>query len=543
MGSSVYDYLGNTDYTIENAPVYEDFQSEVDAIKDLIKNSSSYKDFLQNIRWYLTLDDLLLQEDGFYPSWNIQARKLQVLSYIANINLYNSKMFSESSDEMLKAANWALQTNYSPDEYFSILKQSLVNNKHIDATTCIQVHTFIAKIWEDLWYGEWITSTVDIGVSHRLAILKDKETWKLYLISDGLMLEWNSYKELVSLLPWRFVLLHYLYNSDNKQIWTVQTDTEKQVVKNLDGYWVNSVDNWDTQAFMWNILDKNNLDYLHRKNQLKMEIWNQDKYLFAQHTFDDWTFTNLKVTDNYIPTQWNTVKSVSVWFGWWNSNFDIRINLWTQWIDKKILNDREKEQIYHFYTWILAATDKHYLSNGLYARLTWHANWSMTFEDNGVPITNAQWHIWAWLKVWKEFWDNEIYVKWVKSYRIESATSLNQNTQIFKPTVVDWGYTIWIGGESAWDKFRVWGEIDYHKEKWKQTVNWKVKIQEWDLAVRLKYGSTKYETTILPDEKYIAGQVDKKINDNRIVYWWVEHKEQWDLIKSDKAYLWVKLQF
>jgi len=199
---SVYDYLGNTDYTIENAPVYEDFQSEVDAIKDLIKNSSSYKDFLQNIRWYLTLDDLLLQKDGFYPSWNIQARKLQVLSYIANINLYNSKMFSESSDEMLKAANWALQTNYSPDEYFSILKQSLVNNKHIDATTCIQVHTFIAKIWEDLWYGEWITSTVDIGVSHRLAILKDKETWKLYLISDGLMLEWNSYKELVSLLPW-----------------------------------------------------------------------------------------------------------------------------------------------------------------------------------------------------------------------------------------------------------------------------------------------------------------------------------------------------
>jgi len=274
-----------------------------------------------------------------------------------------------------------------------------------------------------------------------------------------------------------------------------------------------------------------------------MEIWNQDKYLFAQHTFDNWIFANLKATDNYIPTEWNTVKSVSVWMGWWNSNFDIRTNVGKQWIEKNTIYGKEKEQIYHFYTWILAATDKHYLSNGLYAKLTWHANWSMTFEDNGVPITNAQWDIWAWLKVWKEFWDNEIYVKWVKSYRIESATSLNQNTQVLKPTVVDWGYTVGIGWKTEVKWAKISSEIDYHREQWQKRVDWNIKVQTSDLAASLKYSNTKYETTILPDETSIKVQVDKKIDEKWTVYGWYEHKKEGNIIESDKWYVWVKLQF
>jgi len=246
-------FLGDPQHTIENVPVNYEFQDKVNLTKNIIESSNTLDEFISNLKDSAEFDSLLNNKNN---TTEIVAEYLQSLSYIADANLYNSNMFSENFSTQLNTANKALTTNYSPDEYFHILKQSLITNKHINATTCIQLHTFVAKIWEKMNLGEWITSTVDIGVSHRLAILQDKKTWDKYLISDGLLLKGKSYKELISLLGWRFVLQHYLYNSDNKQIGTFQTDTEKQVVQNIN--WFNQN---DTKDFLNLNLDKENLDY------------------------------------------------------------------------------------------------------------------------------------------------------------------------------------------------------------------------------------------------------------------------------------------
>ena len=536
----IYSYLWNPNYTIYNTSVFEKQINNVNNTLNILTNSPDYNNFINNLKNNSELDSLLEEKKDS----KIVAERLQALSFIADTNLYNSKMFAQSLSTERDAANNALKRKYSPNDYYSILKKSLTEHKHINATTCIQLHTFIAKAWEDMGYGEWITSTVDIWVSHRLAILKVKNTNKMYLISDGLMLEGNSYKQLVSLLPWRFVLTHYLYNSDNKQIWTVQTDTEKRVSKNLNAYNFNSVSDLGTQQFIWKVLFKNNLDYLHRKNVLKAELWNNDKSVISQHTFDNGTFLFWKITDNKIPTEGNNVESGSVWAWIWNSNVDMRMNIWTQQIERTTLVGTIKEQIYNFHTAILVATDKHYFANWFYSKASWYWDVSMVFENNGVPITNAQWNIWGGLMIWKKFSNNsEIYIKWEKTYRIESATSLNSNTQIFKPTFVDGWYNVTIWWKTDVDNVKVWWRMSYHKELLTDTKKINLNIWTSSLYANLSASKTSYDTSILPDETKLKLQVEKKINTTWSIYWWIEHRQEGNTINSNKVYGWVKIEF